>query len=86
MPKQKKSDAIEILRDRYIGRDKKRAASLEEERVNAQVSRTIREIREKAGITQRELAQLVGTTQSVISRLEDAEAFIAVARRHAEAT
>jgi ribosome-binding protein aMBF1 (putative translation factor) len=33
----------------------------------------VREMREDAGLTQTELAAKVGTTQSVIARLEDAE-------------
>src|SRR5207244_11639060 len=37
------------------------------------VSLLVREIREDASLTQAELAMKVGTTQSVIERLEDAE-------------
>jgi transcriptional regulator with XRE-family HTH domain len=72
MERKKISDAIGILHRRYIKNDPQRKASLEEERVNAHVARTIRELREGAGLTQKELAELTDTTQSVISRLEDA--------------
>ncbi len=37
------------------------------------VARQIYELRKSAGLTQGELARLVGTTTSVISRLEDAD-------------
>jgi transcriptional regulator with XRE-family HTH domain len=36
------------------------------------LSRKLYALRSKAGLTQKELAELVGTTASVISRLEDA--------------
>jgi len=71
--KEKTSDAVRILRDRYVKDDPARKASVEAERVNTQVARMIYDLRNDAGITQKELAQLVGTTQSVISRLEDAD-------------
>ena len=64
-------DAVEILHRRYVGDDPERKASLQEERVNAEVARTIYELRKQAGLSQKELANRVGTTQSVISRLED---------------
>jgi transcriptional regulator with XRE-family HTH domain len=73
MKKKFTTDAIDILHDRYIGTDAERRASLKEERVNAEVARTIYELREERGLTQEALAELVGTTQSVISRLEDAD-------------
>ena len=41
--------------------------------MNAEVARTIYELREQAGLSQKELADRVETTQSVISRLEDAD-------------
>ncbi len=48
-------------------------AGLEEERANAEVGRKILALRSKAGLGQRELAKLVGTTASVICRLENAD-------------
>jgi len=71
--KRKTGKAVKILHDRYIGDDAKRKASLEEERLSAQVARTIYQMRVDAGFTQIQLARLIGTTQSVISRLEDAD-------------
>ncbi len=70
MPTKKASG---ILRNRYIKDDRERKASVEEERVNAQVAQTIHDRRIEAGLTQDDLAKLVGTTQSVISRLEDSD-------------
>ena len=37
------------------------------------MARKIRDLRTKAGLTQKQLAKLVGTTHSVVSRLEDAD-------------
>lgn len=67
------SKAVEILHRRYIGEDVQRKLALEAERVNAEVASTIYELRQEAGLTQKELADLMGTTQSVVSRLEDAD-------------
>jgi ribosome-binding protein aMBF1 (putative translation factor) len=64
---------VDTLHRRYIKGDAQREASLESERVNARVASRIGELRQQAGLTQKELADLVGTTQSVISRLEDAD-------------
>ena len=75
MRKKKKptTDAVEILHRRYFEVKPERLALLEEERANAEIARKIYELRTKAGLTQRELAKLVGTTASVICRLEDAD-------------
>ena len=67
------SNAVEILKSRYIRGDQIREASLEAERVNADVAQMIYDLRGEAGLTQKDLGDLVGTTQSVISRLEDAD-------------
>jgi DNA-binding XRE family transcriptional regulator len=67
------SKALEHVYDRYIGKDPDKGAAFEEELANAEVARKIYDIRTKAGLTQKQLAKLAGTTASVISRLEDAD-------------
>lgn len=67
------ADAVEILKRRYIGEDPERLASVEEERVHARIARQIYDLRTAAGLSQAELAERVGTTQSAISRLESAD-------------
>lgn len=75
MSKQKKatSDAVEILHRRYYKGRPERLGALEEARAEDELARKIYQLREQAGLTQAKLAQLVGTTPSVISRLEDSE-------------
>ena len=65
------SDAVEILHHLYYKGKPERLAELEEARASAEIARTIYKLRTKAGHTQRELATLVGTSTSVISRLEN---------------
>ena len=69
--KTKTSDAVKILHRRYYKGSPRRIADLEKARVSAGVARKIYELRSKAGLTQKQLADLVGTSHSVISRLED---------------
>jgi transcriptional regulator with XRE-family HTH domain len=71
--KGKITNVVESLHQRYISDSHERRVSLETERVNADVAQAIYDLRKEAGLTQKELADLVGTTQSVISRLEDAD-------------
>jgi predicted transcriptional regulator len=66
----KTKDALKII-DRMVGRDKELREMIAEEAINARVARMIYDARHDAGLTQIELARLVGTTQSVIARLED---------------
>ncbi len=73
MKTKREKDGVKILHNRYIKNDATRTASLEKERVNEQVARSIYELRQNAGLSQEELAKLIDTTQSVISRLEDAD-------------
>ena len=67
------SDAVGILHRKYIEGDVRRAAEVERERTHAEVAQLIYDRRVAAGLTQKQLATLVGTTQSVISRLEHAD-------------
>ena len=68
----KTRDGLKILM-KDLGRKPGFQKHLEEERVNLQAAHAIREARTKAGLSQAALARRVGTTQSVISRLEDAD-------------
>lgn len=72
MPKKTTTDAIKILAQ-MAGRDPARQRMLEEELANTEVAVKIYWLRQQAGLSQAELAKRVGTTQSVISRLEDAD-------------
>jgi ribosome-binding protein aMBF1 (putative translation factor) len=67
------SEALRYAFDRYIGTDPARTESFEEELINAELARKIHDLRTDAGLTQKQLADRVGTTASVISRLEDAD-------------
>lgn len=71
--KNNNTGAVSTLHKRYIAGKVERQTYLEAERVNAEIARTIYDLRKEAGLTQKELADLIGTTQSVISRLEDAD-------------
>src|SRR3990170_4226532 len=76
MSKSKKSattEAVEILHRRYYHGKPERLAVLEEARSNDSVARNIAALRVRTGLTQRQLAKLVGTTASVICRLENAD-------------
>jgi DNA-binding XRE family transcriptional regulator len=67
------TDAIEILHRRYYEARPARMADLAEAEANDTVARKIYELRKRASLTQQQLAKLVGTTTSVICRLEDAD-------------
>jgi DNA-binding XRE family transcriptional regulator len=67
------SDAVEVLHRRFYEGKSGRLKSLEEARANEEIARKICELRTAAGLTQTQLAKLIGTTASVICRLEDAD-------------
>ena len=57
--KKRTTDAAEIVHRRYFAGRPEKLTLLEEERANAAIARQIYTLREKAGLTQRELARLV---------------------------
>ena len=66
------SDALALVEE-LTGKSQEMAHLVEQEQANLDVAREIYELRIKAKLSQAELARKVGTTQSVISRLEDAD-------------
>jgi predicted transcriptional regulator len=71
--KKLQSNASDFLYRRYIKGDAKREAEYEEQVINAEIARKIYDLRTKAGLTQQQLADRVGTSKSGICRLEDAD-------------
>ena len=68
-----RSAALQYTYDRFIGHDPKLVEEFEEEVINADIARKIYDLRTKAGLSQRQLASMIGTNASVICRLEDAD-------------
>jgi transcriptional regulator with XRE-family HTH domain len=67
------ANGLELLDKWYVDGNARMQAILEEERKNAAIARDIFELRERAGLSQRQLARLADTTASVICKLEDAD-------------
>ena len=67
------SDSLQYTYDKYIGNDPEQVASYEQELINIEVAKLLYDLRTKAGLSQGGLAKKVGTTASVICRLEDAD-------------
>jgi ribosome-binding protein aMBF1 (putative translation factor) len=67
------SSATKILYQRYVKAKPGMEALLQEELANVAIAQQIYDLRTSVGLSQRELAKLIGTTASVICRLEDAD-------------
>ena len=67
------SEALQYTYDKFIGNDPEQVADYEQDLIGIEVAKRIYDLRTKAGLTPRELARKVGTTASVICRLEDAD-------------
>jgi DNA-binding XRE family transcriptional regulator len=84
----KTTDAIEILRRRFFADDPDFESEVAAEIENCRISRQVYDLRKEAGLSQEALADLVGTSRSVIARLEAADYeghSMAMLRRIAEA-
>jgi ribosome-binding protein aMBF1 (putative translation factor) len=68
----KTDDALKIL-ENLTRSDSELEGMVRESSLNAAVAQLIYDARSKAGLTQQQLAVRIGTKQSVIARLEDAD-------------
>jgi ribosome-binding protein aMBF1 (putative translation factor) len=73
MSRKPNSAALQELYDELIGDDPEKQADFDEALVNVKAAQLLYDMRTAAGLSQRELAKRVGTTASVICRLEDAD-------------
>lgn len=67
------TDGLAILDRRHFENQPKRLRALAEATLNAEIAQDLYALRSRARLTQKQLAKMVGTTDSVISRLEDAD-------------
>ena len=67
------TDAVEILYRRYIQDNPERLASLEEEGFKLDIAQQVYDLREEAGLTQKQLAERIGVSEDIICDLEDTE-------------
>lgn len=67
------TDAVEILYRRIIGENADMKALLAEAESEMDIAEQIYNLRTEAGLSQQELADKIGTSASVVCRLEDAD-------------
>ncbi|HVS37391.1 MAG TPA: helix-turn-helix transcriptional regulator, partial [Gemmataceae bacterium] len=65
--------AVEILRRRFVEGDPEMAALIRKAKHDASVAQQVYDLRTQAGLTQKQLADLVKSQPSAICRLEDAD-------------
>ena len=70
MSREPKSEALQELYEELVGDDPKKQVLYERDLVDIKAARLIYDMRTSASLSQRELAKRVGTTASVICRLE----------------
>ena len=67
------TDALEIMDRRYFSDLPDFKEKLEDAVLNMSIATEVYELRTRAKLTQKQLAERVGTSHTVISRLEDAD-------------
>jgi len=68
----KTKSALKIL-DRVTGESPALRRDIADARIHLEVAQSIYDLRTKAGLSQRQLAERIGSQQPVIARLEDAD-------------
>jgi ribosome-binding protein aMBF1 (putative translation factor) len=68
----KTNDALKVLK-KITANDPEMEELIRESSLNAELAQLIYQARMQAGLTQQQLADRIGTKQSVIARLEDAD-------------
>ncbi len=85
MEKKKLStDAFEWVYNKYIAHDPREIALFEEERIKADIGQAVYDLRNQSGLSREQLADMNGTTVSVIEDMEEADYegdFLSVASR-----
>ncbi len=72
MMAKKTSDSMKVI-ERMVGSDTELRAMIDEERAGSEIAQLIYDARTCAGLTQKELADRIGTKQPTIARLEDSD-------------
>ncbi len=72
MKSKKTSDAVELM-NKWYGGDAKWEQMLVDERLRVQVGQIVYDLRTEADLSQEALAKIAGTSQSIISRVENAD-------------
>ena len=72
MATKKTNDAMKIIKHRF-GIDPRTDPAVQAFAEDFRIAQMIYDARQAAGMTQEELAEAIGTTESVISQLEDAD-------------
>ena len=69
----KTNDGMEIIERLFLRNDPELRKMVDEQFEQFLIGQQIYDLRQEAGLTQEQLAKLIGTTGSAISRLEDAD-------------